>query len=146
MAKFVLEMVGSEKYLCSKFEEGLNLEIREKMSVFGSQNYKEVVQLALRAEKLANERVVKGKFQEKKGFGFMSGKSSKKSGSSESSSNSSGSSAESVSSPQAFRSPQLSRLGTPPPSTASRGRATSKRFPRYRQLHYGSCSAPQMCF
>ena len=42
-AEFVPEMAGSEEYLCSKFEEGLNLEIREKMSVSGSQNYKEVV-------------------------------------------------------------------------------------------------------
>ena len=74
------------------------------MSVFGSQNYKEVVQLALRVEKLANERVAKGKFQKIKGFGFMSRQSFKKSRSSESSGNSFGSGAESVSSPQAFRS------------------------------------------
>ena len=60
LVEFVPEMAGSKEYLCSKFEEGLNLEIREKMFVFSSQNYKEVVQLALRAEKLANERVAKG--------------------------------------------------------------------------------------
>ena len=71
LAEFVPEIVGFEEYLCSKFE-GLNLEIQEKMSIFGNQNYKEVVQLALRVEKLANERVTKGKFQKKKGFGFMS--------------------------------------------------------------------------
>ena len=59
LAKFVPEVVGSKEYLCSKFEEGLNLEIREKMSVFRSQNYKEVIQLALKAKKLANERVAK---------------------------------------------------------------------------------------
>ena len=33
----VLELANSEEYLCSKFEEGLSLEIREKMSVSGSQ-------------------------------------------------------------------------------------------------------------
>ena len=69
------------------------------MFVFGSQNYKEVVQIALRAEKLTNGRVTKGKFQKRKGFGFMSGKSFKKSRSFESSRNSSGSGAESISSP-----------------------------------------------
>ena len=69
LAEFVPEMSRFEEYLCSKFEEGLNLEIREKMSVSGSQNYKEVVQLALRAEKLANEQGAKGKFQKRKGFG-----------------------------------------------------------------------------
>ena len=89
------------------------------MSVFESQNYKEVIQLAIRAEKLANERVAKGKFQKRKGFGFMSGQSSKKSKSSESSGNSSGSGAKSDSSPQAFRSPQPFRLGISLPSTAS---------------------------
>ena len=105
MAEFVPEMTGSEEYLCSKFEEGLNLDIQEKMSVSGSQSYKEMVQLALRAEKLINEKGTKGKFQKRKGFGFTSGQSSKKSKSSESSGNSSGSGAESVSSPQTFRSP-----------------------------------------
>ena len=62
LVEFVLEMADLEEYLCSKFEEGLNLEIREKMSVSGSQSYKEVVQLALRTEKLANERGTKGRF------------------------------------------------------------------------------------
>ena len=69
------------------------------MSVFGNKNYKEVEQLALRAKKLTNERVTKGKFQKRKGFGFMSGQSSKKSRSSEFSGNSSESGVESVSSP-----------------------------------------------
>ena len=36
LAKFVPEMAGLDDYLCSKFEEGLNIEIREKMSVSGS--------------------------------------------------------------------------------------------------------------
>ena len=121
MAEFVLEIAGSEQYLCFKFEKGLNLDIREKMSVSGSQSYKKKVQLALRAKKLANEIGAKGKFQKKKGFGFTSGQSSKKSRSFESSGNSSGSGAESVSSPQTFRSPQPSRLGTTPPSTTSGG-------------------------
>ena len=66
LAEFVPEMAGSEEYLCSKFEEGLNLDIREKMLVSGSQSYKEMVQLALRAKKLANERGTKGKFQKKR--------------------------------------------------------------------------------
>ena len=91
------------------------------MSVSGSQSYKEMVQLALRAEKLANERWAKGKFQKMKGFGFTSGQSSKKSKSFESSRNSSGSGAASISSPQTFRSPQPSQLGTTPPSTAFEG-------------------------
>ena len=73
LAEFIPEMARFEEYLCSKFEKRLSLEIREKMFVSSSQNYKEVVQLALKAEKLANERVAKGKFQKRKGFGFMFG-------------------------------------------------------------------------
>ena len=65
--------------MCSKFEEGLTLEIKEKMSVSGSQSYKEVVQLALRAEKLISKRMSQGKFNKRKGFGFVSSQSSKKS-------------------------------------------------------------------
>ena len=102
--------------------------------------------MVLRAKKLANERGAKGKFQKRKGFGFMFGQSFKKSKSSESSGNSSGSGAEFVSSPQAFRSPQPSRLGTSSSGTASRGRATSERCPRCRQIHLGPCNAPQVCF
>ena len=62
LADFVPEFANFEKYLCSKFEEGLSLEIREKMSVSGSESYKEVVQLALTAEKLTGERRSRGNF------------------------------------------------------------------------------------
>ena len=74
-------------------------EIREKMSVFGSQNYKEVVQLALRAEKFTGKRGFQGNFQKRKGFGFTLGQLSKKSRSSDFSKNSSSSGIDSVSSP-----------------------------------------------
>ena len=33
LSKFVLELANSEEYPCSKFEEGLSLEIRVKMSI-----------------------------------------------------------------------------------------------------------------
>ena len=56
LAEFILELANFEEYLCSKFEEGLSLEIQAKMSVSENQSYKEVVQLALRAEKLYGER------------------------------------------------------------------------------------------
>ena len=56
LAEFVPKFANSEEYLCSKFEEGLSLEILKKMLVLGSQSYKEVVQLALRAEKLTGAR------------------------------------------------------------------------------------------
>ena len=62
LAEFVPELANYEEYLCSKFEEGLSLEIREKMYIFCSQSYKEVVQLALRAKKLIGERMSRGNF------------------------------------------------------------------------------------
>ena len=72
LAEFVPELANSKEYLCSKFEEGLTLEIREKMFVSSGQSYKEVVQLALRAEKLTSERLSRENFQKRKGFDFMS--------------------------------------------------------------------------
>ena len=78
LADFVPELANSEEYLCSKFEEGLNLQIREKMSVIGSQNYKEMVQLALRAEKLTRERRSRGSFQKKKGSDLPQGNHQRK--------------------------------------------------------------------
>ena len=130
LVEFVPKVANFEEYLCSKFEESLNLEVREKMYVSDNQSYKEVVQLTLKAKKLTSERLAKGKFQKRKSFGFMFGQSSKKSRSSESSENSFGSGAESVSSPQTFRSPRQSRLGISPPSSAFRGRPISKRWHR----------------
>ena len=52
LVEFVPKLANSEEYLCSKFEERLSLEIREKMSVPGNQSYKEVVQLAMKVKKL----------------------------------------------------------------------------------------------
>ena len=54
LAEFVPELANSKEYMCFKFEEGLTLEIRAKMSISGSQSYKEVMQLALRVEKLTS--------------------------------------------------------------------------------------------
>ena len=62
LVDFVPELTNFEEYLCSKFEEGLNLKIQEKMSVTDGQNYKEMVQLALRAEKLTREKRSRGSF------------------------------------------------------------------------------------
>ena len=55
LAAFVPELVGTEEMLASKFEGGLNLSIREKMSITSAQSFKEIVQQALRAEKLVQE-------------------------------------------------------------------------------------------
>ena len=44
LSEFVPKMANFEEYLCFKFEEGLSLEIREKMFITRTQSYKEVVQ------------------------------------------------------------------------------------------------------
>ena len=116
------------------------------MLVSSSQNYKEVVQLVLRAEKLSSERISQGKFQKNKGFGFVPSQSSKKNRSFESSRNSFRSRTNLVSFPQTVPSPQPSGLGTLPPSFAFRGRTTPDKCPCCRQFHSGACNAPQLCF
>ena len=65
LVEFIPELSNFKEYLCSKFEEGWTLKIQEKMFVLGGQSYKKVVQLALRAEKLTNERMSIGKFQKR---------------------------------------------------------------------------------
>ena len=102
LIEFVPKVTNSEEYLCSKFKKGLTLEIREKMFVSGSQSYKEIVQLALKAEKLTSERLAREKFQKRKSFRFMSGQPSKKSRSSKSFCNLSRSGANFVSFPKTF--------------------------------------------
>ena len=66
IVEFVPDLANSEEHLCSKFEEGLSLKIREKMSITRSQSYKEVVQLALRTEKLTSERCLEVIFKKEK--------------------------------------------------------------------------------
>ena len=46
----------------SKFEEDLPIEIKEQMSIIRTQSYKEVVVLALKAEKLMVERMSRNSF------------------------------------------------------------------------------------
>ena len=142
LAEFVLELSNSEEYLCSKFEEGLTLEIRKKMSVSGDQSYKEVVQLVLGVEKLTGERMSQRKFQKRRDLDLCWDSYPKRvvvlnlSVIYESQT-------DSASSPQTFRSPQPSKLGTSPPSSTFRGRMMSERCPRYNQFHSGVCSMPQ---
>ena len=62
LAEFVFKFANSKEYLCSKFEEGLSLEIKKKMSISSSQSYKEMVQLTLRVEKLIGEKRYWGSF------------------------------------------------------------------------------------
>ncbi|EOY20442.1 Gag protease polyprotein [Theobroma cacao] len=52
---YVPDLVKSEQDQASYFEEGLRNEIRERMTMIGREPHKEVVQMALRAEKLSNE-------------------------------------------------------------------------------------------
>ena len=146
LAEFVPELANSEAYLCSKFEEGLSLEIREKISISGSQSYKEVVQLALKAEKLNREKRSRGSFQKRKGLGFTSEQSSKKSHSSDFFGNSSRSGTDSVISPQSIRSSQSSKLGTTPQVSTSRGITMSEKCPYCRQYLTRTYGTPQVCF
>ena len=113
------------------------------MSVSSDQSYKEIVQLALRAEKLTSKRMSRGKFQKRKGFGFVLGQSSKKSRSSESFDNSSEFGIDSNSSLQTFKIPQPFRLGTSPPSSTFKGRMISERCPLCNQFHSEACSMPK---
>ena len=122
LSEFFPELASFKEYLCSKSDEGLSLEITEKMSITETQNYKEVVQLALKAKKLTGERMSRSNFQKRKGFNFISGQSSKKSKNLDFFGNSSSSSFGSISSPKFFQTPQPSKLGTSPPSFAFRGR------------------------
>ena len=62
LSEFVLELANIKEYLCFNFEEVLSLEIKEKMSISRTQSYNEVVQLALKAEKLTEERMFHSSF------------------------------------------------------------------------------------
>ncbi|EOY31685.1 Uncharacterized protein TCM_038736 [Theobroma cacao] len=67
---YVPDLVKSEQDQASYFEEGLRNEIRERMTVIGREPHKEVVQMALWAEKLATEnRRIRTEFAKRKNPG-----------------------------------------------------------------------------
>ena len=117
------------------------------MFVSGSQSYKKVIQLSLRVKKLTGERMFWGKFQKRKGFGFRSRQSSKKSHIFKFSGNSSRFGTESISFHQTYKSQQPSRLGTSPSSSAFKSRMMSEKCPYCHQFHPRICGASQgVCF
>ncbi|WRX24309.1 Retrotransposon gag domain - like 10 [Theobroma cacao] len=70
---YVPDLVKSEQDQVNYFKEGLRNEIREQMTVTGREPHKEVVQMALRVEKLVigNKRI-RTEFAKKKNLGISS--------------------------------------------------------------------------
>lgn len=142
LANFVPEIVGSEEALCSKFEEGLNLSVREKMAITGTQSFKEVVQLALRAEKLVKEgkRLREDIARKRNPDFFRSAKRSKSEGTSIDHSRSG-----------SFR-PKLEQTGNQKSSVTASGTSGGKsigNFPKCSncgRFHPGQCRGPRRCF
>ncbi|EOY08653.1 DNA/RNA polymerases superfamily protein [Theobroma cacao] len=70
---YVPNLVRSEQDQANYFEEGLRNEIRERMTVTGREPHKEVVQMALRAEKFATEnRRIRTEFAKRRNPGMSS--------------------------------------------------------------------------
>ncbi|WRX17578.1 Reverse transcriptase domain - like 10 [Theobroma cacao] len=75
---YVPELVRLEQDQVNYFEEGLHNEIREHMIVTGKESYKEVVQMALRVEKLGTEnRRIRAEFVKRRNQPTFLGQSSK---------------------------------------------------------------------
>ncbi|WRX11508.1 Reverse transcriptase domain - like 10 [Theobroma cacao] len=144
---YVPDLVKSEQDQASYFEEGLRNEIRERMTVTSREPHKEVVQMALRAEKLATEnRRIQTEFAKKRNLGMSSsqpvkrGKDSATSGSTTS---------VFVTSPRTPFPPSQQR-----PSRFSRSSMTgsgksfggSDRCRNCGNYHSGLCREPTRCF
>ncbi|WRX10265.1 Reverse transcriptase domain - like 10 [Theobroma cacao] len=70
---YVPDLVKFEQDQASYFEEGLRNEIRERMTVTGREPHKEVVQMALQAEKLAIENMrIRTEFAKRRNLGMSS--------------------------------------------------------------------------
>ncbi|WRX30365.1 zinc finger protein [Theobroma cacao] len=144
---YVPDLVKSEQDQTSYFEEGLRNEIKERMTVTGREPHKKVVQMALRAEKLATKnRKIRTKFVKRRNLGLSSsqpvkrGKDSATSGSTTS---------VFVTSPRPSFSPSQQR-----PSRFSRSAMTgsgksfggSDRCRNCGNYHSGLCRGPTRCF
>ncbi|WRX30368.1 zinc finger protein [Theobroma cacao] len=129
------------------FEEGLRNEIRERMTVTGREPHKEVVQMALRAEKLAIEnRRIRTEFAKRRNPGMSSsqpvkrGKDSTTSGSTTS---------VSVTSPRPPFPPsqqRLSRFSRSAMTGSGKSFGGSDRCENCENYHSGLCRGPTRCF
>ena len=63
LAAFVPELIPSERYLCTRFIEGLDLDIRERLAPTSTDVFKEVVEQAQRVEDVILERRARGGFK-----------------------------------------------------------------------------------
>ncbi|WRX31002.1 Retrotransposon gag domain - like 10 [Theobroma cacao] len=76
---YVPDLVKTEQDQASYFEEGLRNEIRERMTVTSREPHKEVVQMAIRAEKLANEnKRMRAEFAKRRNFSISSSQPTKR--------------------------------------------------------------------
>ncbi|EOY08397.1 Gag protease polyprotein [Theobroma cacao] len=144
---YVPDLVKSEMDQASYFEEGLRNEIRERMTVTGREPHKEVVQMALQAEKLATEnRRIRTEFAKRKNPGMSSsqpvkrGKESTTSGSTTS---------VSVTSPRPPFPPsqqRLSRFTRSAMTGSGKSFGGSDRCRNCGNYHSGLCRGPTRCF
>ncbi|EOX94025.1 Gag protease polyprotein [Theobroma cacao] len=79
LVSYVPDLVKTEWDQANYFEEGLRNEIRDRLTVTCKEPYKEVVQMALRAEKLETEnRRIRAEFAKRKNLITSSSQPSKK--------------------------------------------------------------------
>ncbi|EOY26216.1 Gag protease polyprotein [Theobroma cacao] len=144
---YVPDLVKSEQDQASYFEEGLRNEIRERMTVTGREPHKEVVQMALRAEKLATEnRRIRTEFAKRRNPGMSYSQSVKRG---KDSAISRSTTSISVTSPRPPFPPSQQR-----PSRFSRSAMTgsgksfggSDRCRNCGNYHSGLCREPTRCF
>ncbi|KAH7678998.1 Retroviral ribonuclease H protein [Dioscorea alata] len=142
LATFVPELAPTEEVLCSKFEVGLNLGIRERMTVTSKQSFKEMVQSALRAEQLVREgkRVRKNIAKRRS---LVMGQPSKKS---KSEGSSKGTSFLGPPRPPQSHSGDHQRFSCADSAPSVRGPEASNKCRNCGKLHKGQCLAPHKCF
>ncbi|XP_039115300.1 uncharacterized protein LOC120250538 [Dioscorea cayenensis subsp. rotundata] len=142
LANFVPELAPTEEVLCSKFEVGLNLGIRERMTVTSKQSFKEMVQSALRAEQLVREgKRVRENIAKRRSL--EAGQPSKKS---RSEGSSKGNSTPGPTRPPLSQSGDQQRLTRSDSAPSVRGPEASNRCKNCGKPHKGQCQTPRKCF
>ncbi|WRX18086.1 zinc finger protein [Theobroma cacao] len=145
---YVPELVRLEQDQVNYFEEGLRNEIHERMIVTGKESYNEVVQIALRAKKLAIEnRRIRVEFAKRRNSPTFPSQSSKRGRDSTSTAGSTTSASVSSTRPPSQQSqPRPSRFDLP---VMSNQRGTSGGLDRCcncGRFYVRSCRKPVRCF
>ncbi|EOX99639.1 Gag protease polyprotein [Theobroma cacao] len=147
LMSYVPDLVKTEQDQVTYFEEGLRNEIRDRMTVTGKEPYKEVVQMAMRVEKLAIEnKQIRAEFAKMRNLSISFYQPSKKGKDLSTSGSTTAILVASTRPPSQQSQQRPSRFSRSATSAPGKSFKSFDRCRNCKKVHPGPCREPVRCF